>query len=184
MQYVIRPTNSDLQHHGILGQKWGKQNGPPYPLDGSDHSSAEKKAGWKKSLNVKKLQNEDGSLTKKGQKKFSKLLELNKKDEELLKKTRAAADKEYEYVKKSGYLKGNGENYKVAAQELYADDPNFRPIADATTKAWKEQRELGEQVIKEMSNVARKDYDLFTVIGHDRVRQILRDYENYTGGHK
>lgn len=48
--YVIAPSGSDLQHHGILGQKWGKQNGPPYPLSGSDHSAAEKKAGWKKSL--------------------------------------------------------------------------------------------------------------------------------------
>lgn len=46
---IIRET--DLFHHGILGQKWGKQNGPPYPLDAKDHSSSEKKAGWRKSLN-------------------------------------------------------------------------------------------------------------------------------------
>lgn len=39
-----------LQHHGILGQKWGKKNGPPYPLDEQKHSNSEKKAGWKKSL--------------------------------------------------------------------------------------------------------------------------------------
>ena len=40
-----------LAHHGILGQKWHKRNGPPYPLDAGDHSASEKDAGYKKSLN-------------------------------------------------------------------------------------------------------------------------------------
>jgi len=32
--WVVVPTDSDyLMHHGIMGQKWGKKNGPPYPLD-------------------------------------------------------------------------------------------------------------------------------------------------------
>ena len=39
-----------LAHHGILGQRWGRRNGPPYPLDSDDHSASEKKAGWRKSL--------------------------------------------------------------------------------------------------------------------------------------
>lgn len=32
-----------LMHHGIPGQKWGKRNGPPYPLDEKDYSKREKK---------------------------------------------------------------------------------------------------------------------------------------------
>ena len=39
-----------IAHHGILGMRWGKRNGPPYPLGEGDHSASEKKAGWKKSL--------------------------------------------------------------------------------------------------------------------------------------
>ena len=48
--YTIQMHDGELYHHGILGQKWGRRNGPPYPLGASDHSSAEKKAGWRKSL--------------------------------------------------------------------------------------------------------------------------------------
>lgn len=62
--------NKYLQHHGILGQKWGKQNGPPYPLDAEDHSASERKAGWRKSLNgdpnstKNRLRNVDPELAK------------------------------------------------------------------------------------------------------------------------
>lgn len=34
---------SYLQHHGILGQRWGKRNGPPYPLSRSKKSTKEKR---------------------------------------------------------------------------------------------------------------------------------------------
>lgn len=37
-----------LAHHGIVGQKWGKRNGPPYPLGGGDYSRAEKDKIYKK----------------------------------------------------------------------------------------------------------------------------------------
>ena len=32
-----------LYHHGIRGQRWGKRNGPPYPLKPSAHSEREKR---------------------------------------------------------------------------------------------------------------------------------------------
>lgn len=39
--YAIGGTDYVVSHHGILGQKWGKRNGPPYPLGGGDYSDLE-----------------------------------------------------------------------------------------------------------------------------------------------
>lgn len=36
-----------MYHHGILGQRWGEKNGPPYPLGGGDYSPREKVAVYK-----------------------------------------------------------------------------------------------------------------------------------------
>lgn len=44
-----------LMHHGIQGQKWGVRNGPPYPLDASQKSSAEKKERSGLTDNQKKI---------------------------------------------------------------------------------------------------------------------------------
>lgn len=37
------PNNVYLVHHGILGQKWGQRNGPPYPLGGGDYTVTEQR---------------------------------------------------------------------------------------------------------------------------------------------
>lgn len=40
-EYYLVHSDKYLAHHGILGQKWGRLNGPPYPLGSGDHSSKE-----------------------------------------------------------------------------------------------------------------------------------------------
>lgn len=63
---MILVTRSDeyIKHHGIFGMKWGKKNGPPYPLGASDHSTSEKKAGWRKSLDKSDYENQNGDKKK------------------------------------------------------------------------------------------------------------------------
>lgn len=40
MRYSVKRDTS-MKHYGIRGQKWGVQNGPPYPLSGGDYSKSE-----------------------------------------------------------------------------------------------------------------------------------------------
>ena len=42
--YTVDELGDYLEHHGILGQRWGQLNGPPYPLTNSGHSSAQEAA--------------------------------------------------------------------------------------------------------------------------------------------
>lgn len=52
--------SQELYHHGIEGQRWGKRNGPPYPLSYKSKSSSEKKYSRKAVLNnAKKLSDEE-----------------------------------------------------------------------------------------------------------------------------
>lgn len=72
-------SSNYLAHHGILGQKWGHKNGPPYPLGASDHSASEKKAGWRESLAEKKKKRQ-GIKYKKEMQRLQTNIEYHKRE--------------------------------------------------------------------------------------------------------
>lgn len=76
---VLKHSDDFLAHHGILGQKWGHRNGPPYPLNSGAHSAAEKKAGWRKSFKNKADSIKQKTKEKLEEKKKKKKEELHKK---------------------------------------------------------------------------------------------------------
>lgn len=53
---------SEFNHHGIEGQKWGVQNGPPYPLDSSASKQKIKKYTYNRSKVMNSLTDEDMDL--------------------------------------------------------------------------------------------------------------------------
>lgn len=75
--YKVKDSHDELYHHGIKGQKWGKKNGPPYPLGASDHSSSERRRGTRGWTKEAKKEHENKSINK--TKKKSGLTDKQKK---------------------------------------------------------------------------------------------------------
>lgn len=155
MYYVIY-KNSELCHHGILGQKWGHRNGPPYPLDASDHSSAEKKAGWRKSLGA--------TVQKLGQSNVNRAT------------SKARAKQAY----KSGKI--DKAEYKQKLKD--ADEKNWQEHKDALgiSKAEnkinaRSQERAAKNEAKDKANKPYRDVDP-SVAKNKQTRRVALDYHN------
>ncbi len=83
-------NDKELYHHGIRGQKWGKRNGPPYPLDAIAKARAYRKR-------VKRIPN----MSDKDIDKRTKRLEKERRLRELERDTMPAGQRVVEDILKS-----------------------------------------------------------------------------------
>lgn len=118
-----------LEHHQILGAKWGKKNGPPYPLGSGDHSSSEKKAAAAAGVKVGKDSGK-GSIDNVKKKKKAPLTE----EEKRLKAEEAR-------------LKGDSKNINKYMDKLTTDE-----LRDAQTRA-----QIKKSLSEEKQSKAEKD---------------------------
>lgn len=94
-----------LEHHGILGMKWG----------------------------IRRFQNPDGSLTPAGEERYKKYKNLSVDSAYWSKQTRNAFNDAHEYMSQTKFGKAAEEDpsgYKTYSQMLFADDQTYRNLVD------------------------------------------------------
>lgn len=144
-----------LMHHGILGQKWGKKNGPPYPLEAGDHSASEKKAGWIKSLRDKHAAN------KRKKKQRAALEKARQVRAQKTAEKKAAEAKKAEFEKKKQEILRSGDAKQILE---YKDQLTDQEIQSALNRL-RNERDIKSMVPPEKS-------------GFDKINSFMKKADN------
>lgn len=167
-----------LQHHGILGMKWGKKNGPPYPLSGSAHSASEKKAGWRKSLSGGSNSDDKVRKIKKKIEKNNAKIEKSKSrlsSDKAKKRDEKVAKLEYKIGKHESNLAGKAIYYDahkartrhLESKKARADKKNAKDrykIEKAENKNRKLEKKIEKIENKKMSDVSKLDKKIDKIV--------------------
>lgn len=116
-----------LSHHGILGQRWGTRNGPPYPLKGGDYTRTE----WKALKSARK-----SKYSRYNKRHFDQVIEEGTKMQTLARDPNRTKDTDMFYA---AYTKADKDRYNAifnhkTEQTLY--DENGNNIGTGKTYKW------------------------------------------------
>ena len=172
-----KPPLDELYH---FNKNHDPNNGQFTSGSGISLSSSKQAKKLKRYQRTDKFQNEDGSLTEKGERTFRRLIDLNDEYEQNNKKLERETNDIVKYIKSKSDNKKKLSEYDMASkyQSLYKDDKTFKKMVDDRDKLFNYTKfELEEKIRKEHVKVANKDYDFLYRIGTDRVSTILDNYK-------
>ena len=166
-----------LEHSGVLGQRWGKRNGPPYPLDAKSHSKEEKEAGYKKSLGGG--HNEDMYDRKTVKKKARQVTkQLNKMDKDLAYKKRDLYEANNELKRlsdKAGKKIAKGKELSKRDQKkVEKNAEKFVEAKNSIIRGEKEVNDILKSIDNDKFNVKEKETLRSVKRGSDYVGDVIR----------
>lgn len=139
-----------LAHHGIKGQQWGVQNGPPYPLDSDTHKSVVKKASKAVSSagdSVKKtVRKVEANIAKSREAREKEKLESEKQKLKIAK-----------LKAKTSAVKAERDALKQKEKEAVEEKRLAKQEEKAQRKAEKAQKQADKQAKKDLKNAAFKE---------------------------
>ena len=179
----------EFYHHGILGMKWGKRNGPPYPLNKSDYSALEKAAIKKEykrrkkageTVPFKRYRNSTGQNYNRVEKEYSKKLETITKDAEYRKLSKAAYDAERKRLmsEKKFYNKKDG-TYDDDKYEKHINSAEYKKLDKASEEATRKKEEYAEkrqaqiksEYVDKFKDAKLDDLEIFDKESRDNAKQ-------------
>ena len=143
----------ELQHHGILGQKWGKKNGPPYPLSRTgDWSAAERRQHKRNYKDLKRTYKKKG-LYKGTPTKFLKDVET--KDGDMIKDLKKTYSDAYNKQSLYAFELGVGAK-KPTTKNINTLKTLNKQSTDAFKDLSKESFRLAEEALGRYSDIKLK----------------------------
>lgn len=146
---------SSLYHHGILNQKWGQRNGPPYPLSSSQKSAAEKKAN--KGRSAKDMSDDELRTSIKRMEREKRYNELSKTKDpktEKLEKTKQIVDASQRTVEQASRMNRESMKNQTKKEKLDLSKMSDQELRDKINRANLE-RQYNDLFGKEKSTVSK-----------------------------